>query len=447
MDRHRRRLLAALGTASVATLAGCTGGDEEDESGVDLTEPPNDSSSSTQTLEDSTPLTQQVAKLIASDGDERDSFGSSVAVSEDGSTAIIGAPRDEDPNGRHAGSVYVFSVSADNWGQQAKVTPDNGAKNDRFGSSVAVSNDGSTAIIGATGARSSYVYESSGGSWSQQAKVTPDNGAKNDRFGSSVTVSNDGSTAIIGSLGENNSNGESAGSAYVFEGSGSTWDKHDKIIADDGAKNDTFGAQVAVSGDGSTAIIGAPYGDNSNGRDAGSAYVFRASGGSWSQQAKLSADDGGSFQYFGWVVAVSGDGSTALIGATAPEAKSVYVFKASGGSWTQQTKFSTNYSDGFPSSVAMSSDGTTAIIGAQDDSGPSGGGAGAAYIFRASGGSWSQQPKLVADDGDSSDQFGAQVAVSGDGSTVIIGAPADEDPNGSGTKPGTGAGSAYVFNL
>ena len=87
-----------------------------------------------------------------------------------------------------------------------------------------------------------------------------------------------------------------------------------KLTASDGAAYDFFGYSVAVSGDGSTAVIGACY-DYAGGNQSGSAYVFTRSGSSWTQQAKLTASDGAARDYFGCSVAVSGDGSTAVIGA------------------------------------------------------------------------------------------------------------------------------------
>jgi hypothetical protein len=90
--------------------------------------------------------------------------------------------------------------------------------------------------------------------------------------------------------------------------------------------------------------------------------------------------------------------------------------------------------------VALSGDGTTALIGAPGDEDPNGDGAGAAYVFARDGGGWTQRAKLLADDGDSNDFFGNSVALSGDGTTALIGAPNDEDPNGD------LAGAAYVFD-
>ena len=396
-------------------------------------------------------ISAEQAKLTASDGADSDYFGYSVAVSGDGNTAVIGARYDDD-RGSESGSAYVFTRSGGSWTQQAKLTASDGAAGDVFGYSVAVSGDGSTAVIGAHGdddrgseSGSAYVFTRSGSSWTQQAKLTASDGAAGDIFGYSVAVSGDGNTAVIGAYGDDD-RGIESGSAYVFTRSGGSWTQQAKLTASDGAAGDVFdfGYSVAVSGDGSTAVIGA-YGDDDRGSESGSAYVFTRSGGSWTQQAKLTASDGAAGDVFGYSVAVSGDGSTAVIGAhgdddRGSESGSAYVFTRSGSSWTQQAKLTA--SDGaagdiFGYSVAVSGDGNTAVIGAygDDDRGIE---SGSAYVFTRSGSSWTQQAKLTASDGAAGDLFGWSVAVSGDGSTAVIGAHGDDDR-------GYQSGSAYIF--
>jgi hypothetical protein len=259
-----------------------------------------------------------------------------VALSGDGSTAVVGAPQDEDPNGERAGSAYVFSGSGESWSQRAKLVPDDGDADDQFGYSVAVSDDGSTAIVGAvydedpngpTGG-SAYVFSGSGGSWSQQAKVAPEG----DEFGWSVELSSDGTTAVLGAPG-GDENGTDAGAAHVISRSGGSWSQQAKLLADDGDSTDNFGWSVSLSNDGSTTLVGADQDEDPNGRRSGSAYVYSESGGSWSQRAKLVPDDGDEGDHFGFSVALSGDGSTTLVGADQDEdpngesAGSAYVFE------------------------------------------------------------------------------------------------------------------------
>jgi hypothetical protein len=255
----------------------------------------------------------------------------------------------------------------------------------------------------------------------------------NDNFGYSVAVSGD--TAVIGAYAED-TGGSTAGAAYVFTRSSGAWVEQAKLMASDAVYGDYFGYSVAVSGD--TAVIGAQF-EDTGGSTAGAAYVFTRTGGAWTQQAKLMASDAQANDYFGASVSVSGD--TAVIGARLEDtggsgAGAAYVFTRTGGSWTQQAKLMASdaqESDQFGASVSVSGD--TAVIGAYaEDTG--GSGAGAAYVFTRTGGSWTQQAKLMASDAQESDQFGYSVSVSGD--TAVIGARLED-------TGGSTAGAAYVF--
>jgi hypothetical protein len=380
-------------------------------------------------------LAQQLQKVTAADGAAGDSFG--VSVSVDGDTALIGAYADDD-KGTDSGSAYVFTRSGGTWSQQAKLTAADGAATDYFGLSVAL--DGDTALIGAQhdddkggNSGSAYVFTRSGGTWSQQAKLTAADGATSDMFGSRVAL--DGNTALIGSYSDDDKGAES-GSAYVFTRSGGTWSQQAKFTASDGAASDWFGYSVSLDGD--AALIGSRN-DDDKGVDSGSAYVFTRSGGTWSQQAKLTAADGAAGDYFSFVLSLDGD--TVLVGALQDDDKgsdsgSAYVFTRSGGTWSQQAKLTA--SDGAAGDVfgySVSLDGNTALIGAyQDDD--KGNDSGSAYVFTRSGGTWGQQAKLTAADGAANDFFG--ISVSLDGGTALIGAYQDDDK-------GTGSGSVYFF--
>jgi len=377
----------------------------------------------------------EVAKLMASDAQAGDYFGGSVAVS--GDTAVIGADR-EGTGGPNAGAAYVFTRSGGAWVEQAKLMASDAQAFDYFGYSVAVSGD--TAVIGAytedtggSSAGAAYVFTRSGGAWVQQAKLIASDAQAYDSFGWSVAVSGD--TAVIGAYREG-TGGSYAGAAYVFTRSGGAWVEQAKLMASDAQAFDSFGRSVAVSGD--TAVIGA-FREDTGGSYAGAAYVFTRTGGAWVEQAKLMASDAQSSDHFGWSVAVSGD--TAVIGAFregtgGPKAGAVYVFTRSGGTWTQQAKLMASDAvdgDYFGISVAVSGD--TAVIGAdREDTG--GSGAGAAYVFTRSGGAWVEQAKLMASDAQESDLFGFSVSVSGD--TAVIGAYAED-------TGGSSAGAAYVF--
>ena len=265
----------------------------------------------------------QQAKIKAGDIGVYDWFGWSVAISSDGNTAIVGA-YGEDAAGTNAGSAYIFTRTGTTWSQQAKINAGDMEQSDNFGWSVAISSDGNTAIVGArdedpgniTRAGSAYIFTRSGGSWAQQT-ISAEDKEDTDLFGVSVAISGDGNTAIVGAYLEDPGGTGNAGSAYIFTpDSNGNWGQQAKISAEDKGVNDYFGRSVAISSDGNTAIVGAYLEDADGSLDAGSAYIFtRDSNGNWGQQAKINAEDIGVRDYFGWSVAISGDGNTAIVGA------------------------------------------------------------------------------------------------------------------------------------
>jgi hypothetical protein len=365
-------------------------------------------------------------------------FGSSVAIA--GDIAVVGAQGD-DENGDESGAAYVFTRSDAGWSQEAKLTANDAEAGDQFGGSIALF--GETILVGArrdddngdeSGA--AYLFTRYGSDWIQQAKLTAADGEAGAEFGRSVALSDD--TAIIGAA-RDDEKGEDSGSVYVFTRSGTNWSQLAKLTAADGAKGDVFGISVALDGD--TALIGADL-DDDKGENSGSAYVYTRSKGTWSQQAKLTAADAGNVDIFGVRVAISGD--TALIAArrddddvNGADSGSAYVFIRSGTSWTQQAKLTANDAEAgdlFGYNVALYED-TGIVTAAMDDD--KGLNSGAAYVFTRSGSDWSQQTKLTAADGAADDVFGWSVSLSGN--TALIGAPTSifELPGG--------PGSAYIF--
>lgn len=322
--------------------------------------------------------TEQARLTAPGGGQVRDYFGVSVAVS--GDTAVIGQYA---ANGLDAGSAYVFVRSGTTWTQQAKLTAADAFAGDSFGLDVSVS--GSTAVVGAyrddspsgmTNLGSAYVFVRSGTTWMQQAKLTAADAAVGDGFGNAVAVS--GSTAVIGTQ-----DGGTAGAAYVFTRSGTAWTQQAKLTALDAAAGDLFGTSVAVHG--STAVVGAYFGGAPGAADAGAAYVFVRSGTTWTQQAKLNAADEAADDHFGNSVAVSG--GVAVVGARGDDtaggvdAGSAYVFLRSGTSWSQRAKLTApdgDDIDGLGAAVAV--DRTTALVGAPADN-IDGSYVGSAYAF------------------------------------------------------------------
>jgi uncharacterized repeat protein (TIGR01451 family) len=273
-----------------------------------------------------------------------------------------------------------------------------------------------------------------------EAKQVAFDAAADDGYGASLAVDVD--TAVVGAPGDDDPiAGDATGAAYVYVRVGAAWVLQQKLTALDMAADDRFGASVAISGE--TIVVGAPGDDDTvAGADAGSAYVFRRTNGTWSQLGKLLAPDLAASDALGSSVAAFGD--TALVGARAgdglvADSGSAYVFTFDPVAATAPAfQAELNASDGAANDffgAAVSIDGETAVVGAYgDDDG--GGQSGSAYVFVRNVTVWTEQQKLVASDDVAGDEFGRSVGVSAD--TVVVGAPNDDDQN-------TDAGSAYLF--
>jgi len=307
------------------------------------------------------------------------------------------------------------------------------------GTSVALSADGSTAIVGgfndnaSTGA--AWIYVRINGVWLQQGDKLVGSGAIGIAAqGGSVALSADGSTAIVGGEGDDTS----VGAAWVFTRDGNgVWTEQDKLVANNSVGQSHQGFSVALSADGNTAIVGG-YGDDSS---AGAAWVYvRDGNGVWTQQDKLVGTGAVFGAAQGDSVALSADGNTAIVGGPGDDGVigAVWVFTRDGnGVWTQQgNKLVGTDVVGTPQqgkSVALSADGNTAVVGGPFDNGN----IGAAWVFTRNGaGVWTQQGnKLIGNDAIGTALQGISVALSGDGNTAVVGGQFD---NGS-------IGAAWVF--
>ena len=337
--------------------------------------------------------TQQGEKLTGSEEIGNGSFfGWSVALSANGNTALIGGEADNE--GR--GAAWVFTRSGETWTQQGnKLTGRGEGENPgHFGDSVALSADGNTALIGGSddseGVGAAWVFTRAGETWTQQGeKLT----GKREigpygKFGSAVALSSDGNTALIGGSHDN----EGAGAVWVFTRSGATWMQQGEKLTGSGEINGRyggeFGVSVALSGDGDTALIG---GSDDN-EEVGAAWVFTRSGETWTQQGnKLTGSGEVERGYFGVSVALSANGNTALIGGSRDTdwAGAAWLFTRSSETWTQQGNKLTGSGEvgtesDFGYSVALSAEGNTALIGGYGDAPAEhcgGCSAGAAWVF------------------------------------------------------------------
>jgi phosphodiesterase/alkaline phosphatase D-like protein len=382
------------------------------------------------------PLFQQ-AKLTGGEEVGAGEMGFSVALASDGNTALVGALSDNN----EVGAAWVFVRSGSTWTQQGpKLTGEHETGAGRFGSSVALSADGNTALIGGEGdsveVGAAWVFTRSGATWTQQGKKLTGSGeVGTGRFGWSAALSADGNTALIGGPGKFE-NGTAVGAVWVFTRSGATWSQQgEKLTGTGEIEQGEFGVSAALSADGNTALIGTRL-DNAS---AGAAYLFTRSGGIWTQQGgKLTGAGEIGLGELGESVALSAEGNTALVAGPGDNngRGAAWVFLRSGSTWSQQGgKLTGNGEVGegeLGGSVALSSNGNIALIGGPADNNE----VGAAWLFARSGANWTQQgEKLTAVNEFGKGYFGDAVALSSEATTALIAAPVDSQ----------GVGAAWVF--
>lgn len=424
---------------------------------------------------------------------------------EDSSTTGIGTIPNN--SATDAGAVLVFVRNGGTWTQQAYLKASNTGADDQFGTSVAISGDtlivgavqedssspgvGGTPNEGASNSGAAYVFTRSGTSWTQQAYLKASNPGANDRFGNAVAI--DGNTAIIGAVDEDgsstgvngvaNDNASNAGAAYVFTRTGTTWSQQAYVKPSNTDADDYFGWSVAISGD--SMVVGAAREDSStsginstpyrSANGAGAAYVFVRSGVSWTQQAYLKPSNTGEADEFGSSVAFSGD--TIVVGAryedsgtrgvnsefdeVVRDAGAAYVFVRSSGVWSQQAYLKSSnpgVTHHFGSSCAVH--GNVVVVGSYGETSSISGvnsvpnttapNAGAAYVFKRNGNTWSRHSYLKSTNAAEYHAFGHAVSISGD--IIAIGAP-DENSGSTGINStptkygGGGSGALYIFTL
>ena len=336
---------------------------------------------------------QQGEKLTGSGEDGTGEFGHSAALSADGNTALAGGPGD----GAGAGATWVFTRSGSAWSQQGeKLTGAGESGEGAFGFSVALAGDGNTALIGGPGddgdAGAAWAFTRSASTWSQQGeKLNGTGGVGAGESGRSVALSADGNTALLGGPEDD----AGTGAAWVLARSAGVWSQQGPKLTGQEEGNGEFGVLVSVSADGNTALVGGWKDDSTK----GAAWVFTRTGGVWSQQGpKLTGGGESGEAGFGTSVALSADGDTALIGGPGDNGRqgAAWVFTRSGSTWSQQgpklTGAGATNAAWFGYTVALSGDGRTALIGGFLDENWKG----SAWVFTRSGSTWSQQGRSSA---------------------------------------------------
>lgn len=273
---------------------------------------------------------------IVTEGSHPNSYGSSVSAGDN--TVAVGA-RNEGSDSQ--GVTYVYTVTNGSVSSPVTLTANDAQSGDSFGSEVAL--QGNILLVGAPSADISgnensgaaYVFNLVNGTWQQSAKLVPSDPGTFFYFGVSLAISNDGTTIVIGSPGnfENPSETEITGAVYVFNLVNGTWTQTAKLVPSNAANDDFFGYDVAID-DG--IIAGAsPFGNS----DTGSVTLFNLpENGTWTQGQTLTASDASAFDLFGYSIALN----EGVLSISAPEDMNtpdspgaVYLFALQDSTWTQ----------------------------------------------------------------------------------------------------------------
>lgn len=355
-------------------------------------------------------MASQDSKINSTNVGLYDHFGSSVGIAN-GYKAIVSAP-----NNDYIGNVYVYTNTSSvggTWSQTTHLISSNVSIGDQYGYAVDICGENNShkyivsAPSKADGRGAVYIFNNS---YAQTHEILGP--SELSYFGDSVKLNDDGSKAIVGATG--------IGRAYILN-SGNNYQLGTAL--QQGSLGDYFGFSVGIAGTSSStySIIGAPGADN----DTGKAYIYNGtslhatfpldvSGALY--PSELVAGD-----FFGSSVALDADGNTAVVGAFLQNSQgAAHVFVRSVNVWTYQSKIVPNdirVGDSFGDSVAISNDGDTIVIGASSKlSG------GAMYTFIRSGTTWTQREKIVSSNLTTGDKFGYSVGISPNGRKAIAGA-------------------------
>ena len=352
-------------------------------------------------------------ELTALDKRVNDCFGAKTVLSDDGNTALVTAPLSDS----YKGKVYIYIWKKWNWELQQIF--EGKLRKDSFGSSVSLSADGNTAVIGAYGTDSDkgtiYIYTRSGETWTLQQEITSP-GESGGKFGYSVSLSSDGNTALIGAVG----GGREIGAVYIYVNEGSSWKLKRTITDPSMTSNDKFGCVVYLNAEGSIALISA----SGNATNKGAVYIYEKVGSTWELKQTITDPGNTEYDFFGISASLNGDGNTVVVGASGNDSYEgiVYVYMINGSEWILQdtltdTGRKTNY-DQFGKGISFSSDGNvlliSAMVGGDSETG--------VYLYKKNDDIWELE-KIFSDpekDGDS--KYGAATDLSGNGKRAIIGA-------------------------
>ena len=322
------------------------------------------------------------------DGEAENNWSGSVSLSADGTTVAIGAHNNDGVNGADSGHVRLYQFSevsiggstVDVWNQLGEDI-DGEAAYDYSGVSISLSADGTIVAIGAqgndgvNGNDSGHVrlYQWSGDAWNQLGEDI-DGEAEYDQSGGSVSLSSDGSIVAIGAQGNDGNFVNGSGHVRLYQWSGAAWVQLGEDI-DGEAQGDWSGTSVSLSADGSIVAIGANNNDGVNGSNSGHVRLYQWSGAAWNQLGE-DIDGEAEYDWSGWHVSLSADGSIVAIGSDANSGNGAYsghvrLYQWSGAAWVQLGEDIDGEAGGdvSGSSISLSADGSTVAIGAPSNDG------------------------------------------------------------------------------
>ncbi len=336
--------------------------------------------------------------------------GVSVSLTADGHTALVGSP------GNAVGAAYVFVEHGGKWSETQEFDSPAGSAEDSYGSSVAISGDGSTALVGAYSGGTTangivYSYSREAGTYVLNGRITAPDAASGDEFGYAVSLSALGNVALIGAPDHNTYQG----AAYVFVHGARSWSEQ-REFRDPGGAFDTYGGSVSEAADGLGGVVGAPFANGAQ----GAAYAVSQLNGS--QQA-LSAPASAAPVLYGLSVSINALATRALVGSPSANVGdgAAFVFDDHGGNWTQTQELTPSNPSGadlFGYSVALSYVGNGALVGATERNGTDG----SAFTFSGYP-TLTQRRELDDPVAGSGAQYGFSVAMDALGDQLLIGAP------------------------
>ncbi len=367
-------------------------------------------------------------------------FSNAIALHAD--TLVVSARRDHATVGvdivYYVGAVYVYVLEENTWVLQTRLSPEDPASGDLFGSSVDIYGD--TIVVGAVGSDSidengndapdmgaAYIFTRSGENWTQQAKIEPEDGIEDDNFGNAVSVV--GERVVVGASAKDIGSKENAGKVYSYYRNGDKWYAAQTITAPQVETGAAFGS--ALDYDSSRVVIGA---QNTNGN--GAAYVFYRTGNQWSLESTLDVDDDQTGDNFSASVTI--DSETIVVGAPFADpnlgsgditnAGAAYVFRQAPGGWRQETKLVPENAAAFSQfGRFISIDDNRVIIGTTGNSIGNVLRAGSAYVYDRDGGEWPLLTQIFSADPYIDAGFGGSIIH--DDNLIIIGEPGSATTN------------------